>query len=150
MRRSKSRNSSLALSATNSADFSSHRCMVYTERHVPIPLLTTAPRSICDRNLAGTAMRPFASIVCSYSPRNMPFRAFSPTSRSGGPRQIFLNILPHSGIFYLLPPPAEHTHHFAPLLPTSLYQIIARREKGNWHEFFRTQVENLWITLLKP
>src|SRR6266487_205699 len=76
MRRSKSRSSSLVFPSTNSADFSSQRCVVYTDKHVPIPLLKTAPFSSCPRNLAGTAIRPFASIVCSYSPRNMSIRAF--------------------------------------------------------------------------
>src|ERR1051326_2197141 len=36
-----------------------------------MPLLITAPLSIWARNFAGTASRPFASIVCSYSPRNI-------------------------------------------------------------------------------
>src|SRR6266568_221339 len=71
MRRSNSRSSSLVFPAASSADFSSQRCMLYTDKQAPLPLLITAPRSIWIRNLAGTARRPLASIVCSYSPRNM-------------------------------------------------------------------------------
>src|SRR5947209_18116012 len=77
MRRSKSRSSSLDLLATNSFDFSSHRSSVYTDRHVPIPLLSMEPGTICVRNFAGIAMRPFVSIVCSYSPRNIVTARYS-------------------------------------------------------------------------
>src|SRR5579872_1041011 len=71
MRRSKSRNSSVVLPSVNSRDFSSQRVTVYTDKQVPMPLLITAPSSSCDRNFAGTAMRPLASIECSYWPRNI-------------------------------------------------------------------------------
>src|SRR6266496_5446375 len=100
MRLSKLRNSSLVIPATSSADFASQTCIVYTDKHALFPLLMTPPRSICTRNLAGTAMRPFASIVCSCSPRNIAhpsplLQLTSNTSCSGGPLRIIPNILPY-------------------------------------------------------
>src|SRR5437762_9662858 len=122
MRRSKSRSSSLDFPDASSADFSSQPCIVYTDRQTPIPLLITPPRSICARNLAGTAMRPFASIVCSCSPRNIahPSPLLQLTSIrvvSVAPceaSQIFSRIL---GTLHLLPPPYVLTKipHFTPL-----------------------------------
>src|SRR5436853_6648484 len=121
MRRSKSRSSSLDFPDASSADFSSQPCIVYTDRQTPIPLLITPPRSICALNLAGTAMRPFASIVCSCSPRNITdpvagtFFNHLETSCSGGPREASLNILPYSGMLHSL---LYKNHTNSPLFPT--------------------------------
>src|SRR6266487_1997531 len=122
MRLSKLRNSSLVIPATSSADFASQTCIVFTDKHALFPLLMTPPRSICARNLAGTAMRPFASIVCSCSPRNIahPSPLLQLTSIrvvSVAPceaSQIFSRIL---GTLHLLPPPYVLTKipHFTPL-----------------------------------
>src|SRR5437867_6174025 len=120
MRLSKSRNSSLVIPATSSADFASQTCIVFTDKHALFPLLMTPPRSICARNLAGTAMRPFASIVCSCSPRNIahPSPLLQLTSIrvvSVAPcetSQIFSRIL---GTLHLLPPPYVLT--IIPTLP---------------------------------
>src|SRR5579863_2215065 len=114
MRRSKSRNSSLVFPSTSSFDFSSQRSSVYTDRQAPIPLLTTAPLSICARKRAGTAMRPFASTVCSYSPRNIcsPYQCLvvAPAKylRKFSHFLIHFAYFPHSLEFTNLP-------HFPPL-----------------------------------
>src|SRR5258707_6892093 len=126
MRRSKSRSSSLVFPSTSSADFSSQRCIVYTDKHVPMPLLITAPCCSCPRNLAGTAMRPLASIVCSYSPRNMSVGLQFAVPPACGPlRGCAQNVLPHSGVAHLFAPPTGQRRHFLwnphhnpPLLPT--------------------------------
>src|SRR3954471_13233737 len=90
MRRSKSRRSSLDMPAINSFDFSSQRLMVYTDRQAPIPLLITAPLSSWARNFAGTAILPFASMLCSYSPRNIKNRYTLSNDESA----LFLQRLP--------------------------------------------------------
>src|SRR5579863_1024729 len=89
MRRSKSRNSSVVFPSVNSFDFSPQRANVYTDKQAPMPLLITAPSSSCERNFGGTATRPFASIVCSYSPRNI----FYPPA---GDDCHFFSQLPHN------------------------------------------------------
>src|SRR5579883_2677050 len=126
IRLSKSRNSSSVLPSTSAADFSSQRAIVYTERQRPMPLLITAPRSNCPRNLAGTAIRPFASIVCSYSPRNMSPAFLSRTQALRWPLPGAQDVLPHPArarfsplhlvnLPFRLPVPQN-----SPLLPTPL------------------------------
>src|SRR5258708_28689277 len=84
-----------------------------------MPLPITAPRSICERNFAGTARRPFESIVCSYSPRNISKLTLSPTTgHNGGPWEVLQDVLPHLTHFTDFPhPPFRLTNfpHFSPL-----------------------------------
>src|SRR5581483_1738310 len=126
MRLSKSRSSSSVFPSTSAADFSSQRAIVYTERQRPIPLLITAPRSNCPRNLAGTAIRPFASIVCSYSPRNISPALLSRKQAIRWPPPGAQDVLPHPArarvsplhrlnLPFRLPVPQN-----PPLLPTPL------------------------------
>src|SRR6266550_4082953 len=126
MRLSKSRSSSLDFPDASSADFSSQPCIVYTDRQTPIPLLMTAPRSICALNLAGIAKRPFASIECSYSPRNISdplidtFFDRRETSCNGGPLR---SIPEYSPVFRNAPLSSLtnlQNHHFSPLFPTRI------------------------------
>src|SRR5207248_566291 len=146
MRRSKSRSSSLDLLATNSFDFSSHRSSVYTDRHVPIPLLRMEPRTIWVRNFAGIAMRPFVSIVCSYSPRNIVTAVYSlAASSSGGPfvgRHDRCSPAPCVP-FRAFPHPPTSSEN-PPLFPTSPHHIIpfsARLTEGSYPPIFTNTVD---------
>src|SRR5581483_214172 len=141
MRLSKSRSSSSVFPSTSAADFSSQRAIVYTERQRPMPLLITAPRSNCPRNLAGTAIRPFASIVCSYSPRNILLALLSRMQALRWPLPDAQDVLPHPARPLLPTPPARLaiSPSSSPKFPTSPHSIIALiglRRKGYFPPVF--------------
>src|SRR6266404_822991 len=157
MRRSKSRSSSVVFPATSSADFSSQRCIVYTDKHVPMPLLITAPCCSCPRNLAGTAMRPLASIVCSYSPRNMSVGLQFAVPPSLWPLAW---VCPECSPSPWRGTPLRPTHRStsplpaksSPQSPTSPHLIITlffRMREGCYPPISERQVDNLWITCYK-
>src|ERR1700674_2025803 len=89
---------------------------------------------------AGTLpVQPCAPLHQSYVrtlPETCLFALSLQTSRCGGPGGIFHIFSFIQEYFTFFPPPAKRTHHFSPLLPTSLYQKFPEREKGKLHEFF--------------
>src|SRR5947207_780001 len=109
------------------------------------------PRTICVRNFTGIAMRPFASIVCSYSPRNIVTAVYSRTTSSfDGPFvEGMSDVLPHPVYLSLpFPPPTVRTleiptfPHFSP----PHYTIFCKLAKGSYPPIFANKVDNLWIT----
>ena len=120
-----------------------------------MPLLRTAPRSICARNRAGTAIRPFASIVCSYSPRNICDRVafssdelfwLSPVKYSAMFPRILGGRGTDGGRMDASSRPYRLYSPLCPTLPHPNYNTKLYPTKGDYPPICFTQVDNLWIT----